>query len=194
MAWHGGPGPGMARRGLAGRGRERFTKCRRQPSAVRSHRTTGPTRLKRTRRRTILTAYCRYCHDLFTEYIWFISFGGSRELLRELFPALLARVLECPERLEHRRVGRARLGRRGQRRAEASPTSAGSLTGVATDREGPSGHSLAAGRSRRREAQDRVDGGARAVLLTGKALYRASTMWMWAVTQSASCWVAVASA
>ena len=37
-----------------------------------------------------------------------MSFGGSRELFRELFPAFLARVLECPERPEHRRVGRAR--------------------------------------------------------------------------------------
>ena len=40
MAWYGGPGPGMPWRGLAGRGRVRFTKCRRQPSGVVSHRRT----------------------------------------------------------------------------------------------------------------------------------------------------------
>ena len=55
-----------------------------------------------------LTAFCQDCHDIMTWFIWFVSFGGSRELFRELFPAFLARVLECPERPEHRRVGRAR--------------------------------------------------------------------------------------
>ena len=55
-----------------------------------------------------LTGFCEYCHDLITWYIWFVSFGGSRELFRELFPAVLARVLECPERPEHRRIGRPR--------------------------------------------------------------------------------------
>ena len=76
MAWHGGPGPGMAWRGLAGRGRERFTTCRRQPSAVPAHRTTGPTRLKTTSANH-LTAYGECCHGLFTEHIWFISFVSS---------------------------------------------------------------------------------------------------------------------
>ena len=55
-----------------------------------------------------LTGFCEYCHDIITWYIWFISFGGSRELFRELFPAFLARVLECPEGPEHRRIGRPR--------------------------------------------------------------------------------------
>ena len=40
MAWYGGPGLGMPWRGLAGRDRVRFTKCRRQPSGVVSHRPT----------------------------------------------------------------------------------------------------------------------------------------------------------
>ena len=55
-----------------------------------------------------LTGFCQDCHDIITWFIWFVSFGGSRELFRELFPALLARVLECSERPEHRRVGRPR--------------------------------------------------------------------------------------
>ena len=55
-----------------------------------------------------LTGLCEYCHDIITWVIWFISSGGSRELLRELFPAFLASVLECPEAPERRRVGRAR--------------------------------------------------------------------------------------
>ena len=55
-----------------------------------------------------LTAFCGSCHDIVTWFTWFVSFGGSRELFRELFPAVLARVLECPERPEHRRIGRPR--------------------------------------------------------------------------------------
>ena len=55
-----------------------------------------------------LTGFCRDCHDIITWFTRFLSFGGSRELFRELFPAWLARVLECPEPPEHRRVGRAR--------------------------------------------------------------------------------------
>ena len=55
-----------------------------------------------------LTGFCGYCHDIITWFIWFVSFGGSRELFRELFPAFLARVLECPAPPEHRRVGRPR--------------------------------------------------------------------------------------
>ena len=60
-----------------------------------------------------LTAFCRYCHDLITWFVWFLSFGGSAALLLELFPALLARLLECPEPSERRRIGRARPLRRG---------------------------------------------------------------------------------
>ena len=55
-----------------------------------------------------LTGFCPYCHHLITWYTWFISFGGSRELFREVLPAFLARVLACPERPEHRRIGRPR--------------------------------------------------------------------------------------
>lgn len=40
MAWHGGSGLGMPGRGLAGRGRERFTTCRRQSSGGPAHRRT----------------------------------------------------------------------------------------------------------------------------------------------------------
>ena len=81
-----------------------------------------------------LTAYCEYCHDLFTEHIWFISFvpsgrrtGASSTGGRD--PDRCARA---------RRVAMPRCGR------SASPTSPGSLTGVEPDREGPSGHSVAA--------------------------------------------------
>ena len=45
--------------------------------------------------------------------MWFLSFGGSPALLLELFPALLARLLECPEPSERRRIGRARPLPRG---------------------------------------------------------------------------------
>ena len=55
-----------------------------------------------------LTGFCAYCHDIITWFTWFLSFGGSPELFLELLPAFLARVLECPERPEHRRIGRAR--------------------------------------------------------------------------------------
>ena len=55
-----------------------------------------------------LTAFCRYCHDLITWFAWFISSGGSRELLCELFPTFLARLLDRPDRSESKRVGRAR--------------------------------------------------------------------------------------
>ena len=55
-----------------------------------------------------LTGFCESCHDIITWFTWFISFGGSHELFRELLPAFLARVLECPERPEHRRIGRPR--------------------------------------------------------------------------------------
>ena len=121
-----------------------------------------------------LPAYCDYCHDLFTEHIGFISFvpsgrrtgastgrgwgavvsGGSRPRVGEV----VAIWLRCsgawrdyvvtgvidgggrePDRCARtRRVAMPRCGR------SASPTSPGSLTGVAPDREGPSGHSVAA--------------------------------------------------
>ena len=55
-----------------------------------------------------MTGLCKFCHDIITWIIWFVSFGGSLELLCELFPAFLAKVLECPEAPERRRVGRAR--------------------------------------------------------------------------------------
>ena len=55
-----------------------------------------------------LTGFCEDCHHLITWYTWFISFGGSRKLFRELLPAFLARVLECPAPPEHRRIGRPR--------------------------------------------------------------------------------------
>ena len=55
-----------------------------------------------------LTGFCEHCHDVVTWYTWFVSFGGSRDLFRDLFPAFLARVLECPEGPERRRIGRPR--------------------------------------------------------------------------------------
>ena len=55
-----------------------------------------------------LTAFCTYCHDIITWVIWFISCGGSRELLCALFPDFLAGLLERPGRSEPKRLGRAR--------------------------------------------------------------------------------------
>ena len=55
-----------------------------------------------------LTGLCWCCHDVITWLSWFASLGGSRELLCELFPVFLARLLECPDRPETGRVGRAR--------------------------------------------------------------------------------------
>ena len=79
--------------------------CGAEP-ATEAHHWTYPREEKTTANH--LTALCGCCHDIITWFIWFVSFGGSRELFRELFPAFLARVLECPERPEHRRIGRPR--------------------------------------------------------------------------------------
>ena len=54
-----------------------------------------------------LTGLCWCCHDVITWLIWFVSFGGSRALLCELFPVFLARLLDRPEQPETGRVGRA---------------------------------------------------------------------------------------
>ncbi|MYH31195.1 MAG: hypothetical protein F4137_20685 [Acidobacteria bacterium] len=74
--------------------------------ATEAHHWTYPPEEKTTANH--MTGFCKFCHDLVDWFTWFSSFGGSRELLCELFPAFLARLLECPERPEHRRVGRAR--------------------------------------------------------------------------------------
>ena len=55
-----------------------------------------------------LTGLCKYCHDLITWFVWFLSFRGSPTLLFERLPAFLARLLECPGRDDNRRIGRAR--------------------------------------------------------------------------------------
>ncbi len=53
-----------------------------------------------------LTGLCRNCHDLITWYVWFVSLGGSRELLGELFPVFLTQLLDRRDRPEPRRLGR----------------------------------------------------------------------------------------
>ena len=55
-----------------------------------------------------LIGLCRYCHDLITWSGWYVSCGGSREFLCEIFPAFLAWMLDRRDRPEFRRVGRAR--------------------------------------------------------------------------------------
>ena len=55
-----------------------------------------------------LTGFCTSCHDIITWFSWFVSCGGSREFLCELFPVFLARVLDRRDWPETRRVGRAR--------------------------------------------------------------------------------------
>ena len=55
-----------------------------------------------------LTALCGHCHDLITWYVRFVSLGGSRQLLGEIFPAFLSRLLDRRDRPETGRVGRAR--------------------------------------------------------------------------------------
>ena len=54
-----------------------------------------------------LTAFCRNCHDLITWAVWFFSVGGSRDLLGEVFPVFLARLLDLRDRPEPKRIGRA---------------------------------------------------------------------------------------
>ena len=55
-----------------------------------------------------LTGFCTSCHDIITWFSWFVSCGGSREFLCELFPVFLAWVLDRRDPPETRRVGRAR--------------------------------------------------------------------------------------
>ena len=102
---HRHPVPRRARTECLRRSNHTCQGCGRKP-ATEAHHWTYPLEEETTANH--LTGFCQDCHDLITWFIWFVSFGGSRELFRELFPALLARVLECPERPERRRVGRPR--------------------------------------------------------------------------------------
>ena len=102
---HRHPVPRRARTECLRRSHHTCQGCGREP-ATEAHHWTYP--LEEETTADHLTGFCQDCHDLITWFIWFVSFGGSRELFRELFPALLARALECPERPEHRRVGRPR--------------------------------------------------------------------------------------
>ena len=99
------PTPLRARTGCLRRSKDTCQGCGLEP-ATEAHHWTYPPEEETTADH--LTGFCQDCHDIITWFTWFVSFGGSRELFRELFPALLARVLECPERPEHRRVGRPR--------------------------------------------------------------------------------------
>ena len=54
-----------------------------------------------------LTGFCKNCHDLITWSVVFFSRGGSRDLLAELFPLFLARLLDLRDRPEPKRIGRA---------------------------------------------------------------------------------------
>lgn len=54
-----------------------------------------------------LTGLCAGCHDLLTWTVWYFSLGGSRELLGEIFPAVLARLLDRRDGPEPKRLGRA---------------------------------------------------------------------------------------
>ena len=55
-----------------------------------------------------VTGLCPTCHDVLTWVIWFVSFGGSRQLLAEHLPVFLAQLLDRRDRPETGRVGRAR--------------------------------------------------------------------------------------
>ena len=99
------PTPLRARTGCLRRSKDTCQGCGLEP-ATEAHHWTYPPEEETTADH--LTGFCQDCHDIITWFTWFVSFGGSRELFRALFPALLARVLECPERPEHRRVGRPR--------------------------------------------------------------------------------------
>ena len=62
--------------------------CGKEP-ATEAHHWTYPREEETTANH--LTAFCGTCHDIVTWFTWFVSFGGSRELFRELFPAVLSR-------------------------------------------------------------------------------------------------------
>ena len=102
---HRHPTPRRARAECLQRSDHNCQGCGLEP-ATEAHHWTYPPEAETTANH--LTGFCEHCHDIITWYTWFISFGGSRELFRELFPAFLARVLECLERPEHRRIGRPR--------------------------------------------------------------------------------------
>ena len=102
---HRHPTPQRARAECLGRTDHTCQGCGQEP-ATEAHHWTYPREEETTANH--LTAFCGTCHDIVTWFTWFVSFGGSRELFRELFPAVLARVLECPEPPERRRVGRPR--------------------------------------------------------------------------------------
>ena len=102
---HRHPTPRRARAECLGRTDHTCQGCGQEP-ATEAHHWTYPREEETTANH--LTAFCGTCHDIVTWFTWFVSFGGSRELFRELFPAVLARVLECPEPPERRRVGRPR--------------------------------------------------------------------------------------
>ena len=102
---HRHPTPRLARAECLGRTDHTCQGCGQEP-ATEAHHWTYPREEETTANH--LTAFCGTCHDIVTWFTWFVSFGGSRELFRELFPAVLARVLECPEPPERRRVGRPR--------------------------------------------------------------------------------------
>ena len=55
-----------------------------------------------------VTGLCSFCHDVITWLTWYVSFGGSRELLGELFPVFLSQLLDRREQPVTGRVGRAR--------------------------------------------------------------------------------------
>ena len=102
---HRHPTPRLARTGCLQRSDHICQGCGRMP-ATEAHHWTYPPEEETTADH--LTGFCGSCHDIITWFTWFISIGGSRELFRELFPALLAQVLECSAGPEHRRIGRPR--------------------------------------------------------------------------------------
>ena len=53
-----------------------------------------------------MTGLCVRCHDILTWAVWYVSRGGSPQLLGALLPGFLARLLDRRDQPETQRVGR----------------------------------------------------------------------------------------